>query len=148
MFNELPKDEDVIIKSDGSPTYNFCCVIDDALMEITHVVRGEDHISNTPKQILMYQGLGFPVPQYAHVPLILSPDGGRLSKRFGATSIREYRELGYLSEAIVNYLFLLGWSPGDDKEIYLAKGVDCCLDLKDDWYPIIIDLLIDLGVWQ
>ena len=118
VFNELPKTEEVIIKSDNSPTYNFSCCIDDALMQISCVIRGEDHISNTPKQILIYKGLGFQVPQFAHVPLILSPGGGRLSKRFGATSIREYRERGYLSKAIANYLLLLGWSPGDNKEIF------------------------------
>jgi len=118
VFTELPKTEDVIIKSDKSPTYNFSCCIDDALMKISCVIRGEDHISNTPKQILMYKGLGFEVPQFAHVPLILSPGGGRLSKRFGATSIREYKEMGYLSKAIANYLLLLGWSPGDNKEIF------------------------------
>ena len=118
VFTELPKSEEVIIKSDNSPTYNFSCCIDDALMKISCVIRGEDHISNTPKQILMYKGLGFPLPQFAHVPLILSPGGGRLSKRFGATSIREYREMGYLSKAIANYLLLLGWSPGDNKEIF------------------------------
>jgi len=118
VFTELPKSEDVIIKSDKSPTYNFSCCIDDALMKISCVIRGEDHISNTPKQILMYKGLGFDVPKFAHVPLILSPGGGRLSKRFGATSIREYREMGYLSKSIANYLLLLGWSPGDNKEIF------------------------------
>ena len=118
VFTELPKSEEVIIKSDNSPTYNFSCCIDDALMKISCVIRGEDHISNTPKQILMYKGLGFPLPQFAHVPLILSPGGGRLSKRFGATSIREYREMGYLSKSIANYLLLLGWSPGDNKEIF------------------------------
>jgi len=118
VFTELPKSEEVIIKSDNSPTYNFSCCIDDALMKISCVIRGEDHISNTPKQILMYKGLGFKLPQFAHVPLILSPGGGRLSKRFGATSIREYREIGYLSKAIANYLLLLGWSPGDNKEIF------------------------------
>jgi len=130
VFNELPKDEEVIIKSDGSPTYNFCCVIDDALMEITTVIRGEDHISNTPKQVLIYQGLGFKVPQYAHVPLILSPDGGRMSKRYGATSIREYKEQGYLPEALVNYLMLLGWSAGDDKEILSLGQAKEMFDLK------------------
>jgi glutamyl-tRNA synthetase len=116
-FHEMPKEEEVIIKSDGSPTYNFCCVIDDALLKINCVIRGEDHISNTPKQILMYKALNFEIPMFAHVPLILSPDGGRLSKRHGATAISEYRQMGYLPEAIVNYLLLLGWSPGDDKEV-------------------------------
>ncbi len=117
IFKELPKNEEVIIKSDNSPTYNFSCVIDDALMEINCIIRGEDHISNTPKQLLMYKALGFKTPQFAHVPLILSGQGGRLSKRFGATSIRQYRQEGYLSESIVNYLMLLGWSPGENREI-------------------------------
>lgn len=131
IFEELPKEEEVIIKSDGSPTYNFCCVVDDALMNITHVIRGEDHISNTPKQILMYKALGFDVPQFAHVPLILSPEGGRLSKRFGATSISEYRQQGYLKEAIVNYLLLLGWSLGDNREIFYLDQAKEAFDIKD-----------------
>ena len=131
VFTELPKTEEVIIKSDNSPTYNFSCCLDDALMGINCVVRGEDHISNTPKQVLMYKGLGFSVPQFAHVPLILSPGGGRLSKRFGATSIREYKEMGYLSEAIVNYLLLLGWSPGDDREIISLDEAKDIFEMKD-----------------
>jgi len=117
VFRELPKQEEVILKSDGSPTYNFSCVIDDATMNISCVIRGEDHISNTPKQLLMYEALGFCAPRFAHVPLILSAQGGRLSKRFGATSIREYRQQGYLSQALANYLLLLGWSPGQDREV-------------------------------
>ena len=130
-FNELPKDEEVIIKSDNSPTYNFCCVVDDALMSIDCIIRGEDHISNTPKQILIYQGLGFKVPSFAHVPLILSPSGGRMSKRYGATSIREYRKLGYLPEGLVNYLLLLGWSPKDDKEIISLQEAKSLFDIKN-----------------
>jgi len=130
-FTELPKNEEVIIKSDNSPTYNFCCCIDDALMKIDCIIRGEDHISNTPKQILMSKALGFKVPQFAHVPLILSPAGGRLSKRFGATSIREYKELGYLSEAIANYLLLLGWAPGDNREIISLDEAKPIFDIKD-----------------
>ncbi|MBU1122499.1 MAG: glutamate--tRNA ligase [Candidatus Omnitrophota bacterium] len=130
MFNELPKEEEVIIKSDNSPTYNFSCVIDDALMEINCVIRGEDHISNTPKQILMYEGLGFKVPEFAHLPLILSPSGGRMSKRFGATSIREYKQDGYLSQAIVNYLLLLGWAPGDNREIISLDEAKNIFDIK------------------
>lgn len=113
---EAMKDE-VLIKSDGFPTYNFACVVDDAAMGITHVIRGDDHISNTPKQVAFYEALGLPVPHFAHIPLILGPDGGRMSKRHGATSIREYKEMGYIPEAVVNYLALLGWSPGDDREI-------------------------------
>lgn len=124
-FKELPKTEEVIIKSDNSPAYNFSCVVDDALMKIDCVIRGEDHISNTPKQVLMYEALGFAAPKFAHVPLILSPAGGRMSKRFGATSIREYRQQGYLPDALVNYLLLLGWSPGNNREIIsLAEAKD------------------------
>ncbi len=114
--SEALKDE-VLIKSDGFPTYNFACVIDDAETEITHVIRGDDHISNTPKQIAIYEALGRDVPQFAHIPLIMGPDGGRLSKRHGATSILEYKEQGYLADALANFLALMGWSPGDDREI-------------------------------
>lgn len=112
---DLLKDE-VLIKSDGSPTYSFACVVDDSLMEITHVIRGEDHISNTPKQIMIYQALGYKAPKFAHLPLIMDPEGGRMSKRTGATAVSEYKALGFLPEAIVNYLMLLGWSPGDNQE--------------------------------
>ena len=108
--------DQVLMKSDGSPTYSFACVIDDALMEISCVIRGEDHISNTPKQILIYEALGFKLPKFAHLPLILDPEGGRMSKRAGATAVTEYRTQGYLSQAVVNYLMLLGWSPGNNQE--------------------------------
>jgi glutamyl-tRNA synthetase len=131
IFNELPKDEEVIIKSDGTPTYNFCCCVDDALMNINCIIRGEDHIPNTPKQVLIYEGLGFSVPKFAHVPLILSPTGGRLSKRFGATSIREYKDQGYLSSAISNYLLLLGWSPGENREILNLSEAKDIFNIKD-----------------
>jgi glutamyl-tRNA synthetase len=131
VFKELPKDEEVIIKSDGAPTYNFCCVIDDAMMKMTHVIRGEDHISNTPKQIMIYRALGFEPPKFAHVPLIMSPDGGRLSKRFGATAVSEYRNMGYLSPAIVNYLMLLGWAPGENREIITLDEAIALFDVKD-----------------
>ncbi len=114
--SEVLKDE-VLIKSDGSPTYNFACVIDDADMKITHVIRGDDHISNTPKQIAIYEALGYAIPEFAHIPLILGPDGSRMSKRHGATSIMEYKKEGYLPDALVNFLALMGWSPGDDREI-------------------------------
>ncbi len=124
---EVIKDQ-VLIKSDGTPAYNFACVVDDALMNISHVIRGDDHISNTPKQILLYQALGFSLPAFAHLPLILSKEGGRLSKRKGATAISEYREMGYLPEALVNYLLLLGWSPGGDREII---GVEEAVRLFD-----------------
>ena len=114
------KDE-VLIKADGSPAYSFCCVVDDALMEITHVVRGEDHIPNTPKQILMYLALGFNVPKFAHLPMILDEQGGKMSKRTGAVAVTDYREKGFLPEALVNYLMLLGWSPGGDLELMTLK---------------------------
>jgi len=130
-FTELPKLEEVIIKSDNSPTYNFSCVVDDALMKINCVIRGEDHISNTPKQILIYEALGFKMPEFAHLPLILSESGGRMSKRFGATSIREYREFGYLPEALVNCLLLLGWSPGENKEIISLAEAKDIFDITD-----------------
>ncbi|MFN3533695.1 MAG: glutamate--tRNA ligase [Candidatus Brocadia sp.] len=107
----------VILKADGFPTYNFACVVDDAEMGITHIIRGDDHISNTPKQIALYKAFGFKVPEFAHIPMILGEDGSRLSKRHGATSVSEYRDKGYLPHALVNFLALLGWSPGNDVEI-------------------------------
>jgi len=110
-------DDFIILRSDGTPIYNLAVVSDDAEMRITHVIRGDDHISNTPKQILLYRALHYPVPVFAHVPMILGPDGKRLSKRHGATAIGEYRDQGILPEAMVNFLALLGWSPGDDREI-------------------------------
>jgi len=116
-FDSAAIKDQVLIKSDGTPTYNFACVVDDAAMNITHVIRGDDHISNTPKQILFYEALGLPVPYFAHLPLILGAEGGRLSKRTGATAISDYRAMGYLSAALVNYLLLLSWSPGEDREI-------------------------------
>jgi len=108
----------VILRSDGHPTYHLSVVADDVDMAITHVVRGDDHISNTPKQILLYQALDAPLPQFAHVPLILGPDKKRLSKRHGATSVMEYARQGYLPEAMVNFLALLGWSPGTSQELF------------------------------
>ncbi len=108
----------VVLRSDGNPTYHLSVVVDDVEMEITHVVRGDDHISNTPKQVLLYQAMKAKVPAFAHVPLILGPDKKRLSKRHGATSVGEYERLGYLPEAMVNFLALLGWSPGDDQELF------------------------------
>lgn len=107
----------VIRRSTGLPAYNFAVVIDDHLMDITHVIRGEDHLTNTAKQIFMYRALGFTTPRFAHLSMILGPDHTRLSKRHGATSVAQFREMGYLPEALVNYLSLLGWSPGDDREI-------------------------------
>jgi glutamyl-tRNA synthetase len=111
-------DDFVIIRSDGFPTYHLSVVVDDVEMEITQVVRGDDHISNTPKQVLLYEALGAPVPEFAHVPLILGPDKKRLSKRHGATAVGEYETQGYLPEAMINFLALLGWSPGGNQELY------------------------------
>jgi glutamyl-tRNA synthetase len=108
----------VILRSDRHPTYHLSVVVDDIDMQITHVVRGDDHISNTPKQVLLYQAFGAAPPAFAHVPLILGPDKKRLSKRHGATSVMEYHRLGYLPEAMVNFLAPLGWSPGGDRELF------------------------------
>jgi glutamyl-tRNA synthetase len=110
-------DDYVIVKSNGIPTYNFAVVIDDYLMKITHVLRAEEHLSNTPKQILLYEALGFQTPKFGHMPMILAPDRSKLSKRHGATSVEEFRSQGYLAPAIVNYLTLLGWSPDAEQEI-------------------------------
>jgi nondiscriminating glutamyl-tRNA synthetase len=107
----------VLLRSDGRPAYNFAVVVDDALMEVTHVVRGEDHISNTPRQLLLYKALGFNPPAFAHLALVMGPDHTPLSKRHGATSVAEFRERGFLPEALVNYLALIGWSPGDGEEV-------------------------------
>ena len=119
-FNNDELDDLIIERGDGYPTYNFAVVIDDAMMNITHVIRGDDHVNNTPRQILMYQALGFDVPKFAHVPMILGSDKARLSKRHGATSVMAYKEMGYLPEALVNYLVRLGWSHGD-QEIFSQK---------------------------
>jgi glutamyl-tRNA synthetase/nondiscriminating glutamyl-tRNA synthetase len=116
-FNTAVISDPVLLRTDGTPAYNFAVVIDDALMEITHVVRGEDHISNTPRQILMYDALGFAPPAFAHLALVLGPDHSPLSKRHGATSVAEFRAKGYLPEALANYLALIGWSPGGDDEL-------------------------------
>jgi len=115
VFQNEELDDIVLLRSDGTPTFNFCVVVDDALMGITHLIRGEDHIPNTPKQIQLYRALGFPMPQFAHVPLILGLDRSRLSKRHGATSVAAYREAGYLPDALVNYLVRLGWACGDQE---------------------------------
>jgi len=128
--SSLIKDQ-VLIKSDGTPTYNFACVVDDAEMNITHIIRGDDHISNTPKQVLLYAALGFPLPQFAHLPLIMGVDGGRLSKRTGATAISDYRKMGYLSEALLNYLLLLSWAPGDNRELVSVKEATALFDIKN-----------------
>jgi nondiscriminating glutamyl-tRNA synthetase len=110
----------VLVRSDGIPAYNFAVVIDDALMKVTHVIRGEDHISNTPRQILLYEAYGYQQPLFAHLSLVMGPDHAPLSKRHGATSVKEFREKGYLPEALVNYLALIGWSPGQNEELLPA----------------------------
>ena len=109
-FDAKELDDFVIFRSDGTPTYNFATVVDDAMMKITHVIRGDDHLSNTPRQVMVYEALGAPVPTFAHISMILGADGKKLSKRHGATSVEEYRDAGYLPDAFVNYLALLGWS--------------------------------------
>lgn len=108
----------VIVKSDGIPTYNFAVVVDDATMKVTHVIRGEEHLSNTPRQVLIYQALGLPVPEFAHVSLILNTEGGKMSKRDGDTAVVDYQKKGYLPEAIVNFIALLGWAPSGEEEFY------------------------------
>jgi len=110
-----------LAKDLDTPLYNLTNVIDDSEMKISHVIRGEDHISNTPKQILIYQALGLDIPKFAHLPLILGPDKSKLSKRHGTVSVKDYRGQGYLSEALINFMALLGWNPGDNKEIFSLK---------------------------
>jgi len=114
-FQNEELDDLVIERGDGYPTYNFAVVVDDALMEITHVIRGDDHLNNTPRQILLYEALGYAIPSFGHVPMILGADKTRLSKRHGATSVMAYQEMGYLPEAMINYLVRLGWSHGDQE---------------------------------
>ncbi|MFZ0430006.1 MAG: glutamate--tRNA ligase [Acidobacteriota bacterium] len=121
----------VLLRSDGSAQYNFACVVDDALMKITHVIRGEGHLSNTPRQLLLYESLGWEPPIYAHLSTILGPDGTKLSKRHGATAIAEFRDAGYLPEALLNYLSLLGWSPTEGKgEILTCEEIIRDFDLR------------------
>ena len=117
-FDNSQIDDFIIVKSNGLPAYNFACAIDDSSMEITHVIRAEEHLSNTPKQIHLYEKLGYNIPQFAHISMILAPDRSKLSKRHGATSVEEYREQGIVADALVNYLTLLGWSPGGETEIF------------------------------
>ncbi len=120
--NEL--DDLIILRSDGFPTYNFSVVVDDATMGISHVIRGNDHLNNTPRQIQIYQALGYPLPKFGHVPMILGPDKKKLSKRHGAQSVLEYRKMGYLPQAVVNYLVRLGWSYGDQEEFTLEELIE------------------------
>ncbi|MBN2058496.1 MAG: glutamate--tRNA ligase [Candidatus Saganbacteria bacterium] len=126
--NEL-LDDFVILKSDGFPTYNFACVVDDHLMEISHVIRGDDHLSNTPRQILLYLAFGWKPPKFAHIPMILGKDKARMSKRHGATSVISYKDMGYLPEAMLNYIAKLGWGFGDE-ELFLREDLIKKFSLK------------------
>jgi glutamyl-tRNA synthetase len=130
VFDHQQLDDWILVRTDGVPTYNFCVVVDDVDMRISHVIRGNDHLSNTPKQVLCYEALGSPVPAFAHVSLILGPDRARLSKRHGATSVQAYREQGILPDALVNYLARLGWSHGD-QEIFTRAELIERFDIKD-----------------
>jgi len=123
--------EPVLVRSDGVPAYNYAVVVDDALMAITHVIRGEDHISNTPRQILLYEAFGWRPPRFAHVSLVMGPDHAPLSKRHGATSVAEFRARGYLPEALTNYLALIGWSPGADQELLPLEELAARFRLED-----------------
>jgi glutamyl-tRNA synthetase len=123
-FENKQLDDLIIIRSDGWPTYNFCVVVDDSLMNITHVIRGDDHLNNTPRQILMFQAFNYPIPKFGHVSMILGSDKTRLSKRHGATSIMEYKNMGYLPEAMINYLVRLGWSYKDQEIFSLPELVE------------------------
>jgi glutamyl-tRNA synthetase len=129
-FDHGQLDDWILVRTDGTPTYNFCVVVDDVGMRITHVIRGNDHLSNTPKQILCYEALDYPAPEFAHVSMILGPDRSRLSKRHGATSVQAYRDEGFLADAMVNYLARLGWSHGD-QEIFTRAELVELFDVKD-----------------
>jgi len=129
-FDNANIEDFVVLRSDGHPTYHLSVVVDDIDMAITHVVRGDDHVSNTPKQVLLYGAFGAPLPQFAHVPLILGPDKRRLSKRHGATSVMEYERQGFLPEAMVNFLALLGWSPANDQEFFTRDALVAAFSLE------------------
>jgi len=129
-FDNGELDDLILMRSDGTPTYNLAVVVDDADMGITHVIRGSDHLNNTPRQIQLYEALALPVPHFAHIPLIHGPDGAKLSKRHGAVAITEYREAGYLPEAVVNYLARLGWSHGDE-EVFSREQLISLFDICD-----------------
>jgi glutamyl-tRNA synthetase len=129
-FEHRQLDDWILVRTDGTPTYNFCVVVDDVTMRISHVIRGNDHLSNTPKQILCYAALGYAVPAFAHVSMILGPDRSRLSKRHGATSVQAFREAGIVPAAMVNYLARLGWSHGD-QETFTRDELIRLFDIKD-----------------
>ncbi len=129
-FQNAELDDLIIARSDGTPTYNFCVVVDDMDMGVTHVIRGDDHLNNTPRQMNMLHALGAPLPIYAHVPMILGPDGAKLSKRHGAVSVLQYEEDGYLPDALLNYLVRLGWSHGD-QEVFTREEMIAAFDIHD-----------------
>lgn len=130
VFRNEELDDLIIARSDGTPTYNFCVVVDDSDMGVTHVIRGDDHLNNTPRQMNMLRALGYEPPVYAHVPMILGADGAKLSKRHGAVSVLQYEEDGYLPDALLNYLVRLGWSHGD-QEIFSRDEMIAAFDIKD-----------------
>jgi glutamyl-tRNA synthetase len=130
VFDNHELDDLIIVRSDGTPTYNFCVVVDDMDMRITHVIRGDDHLNNTPRQMNILKALGVTPPRYAHLPMILGPDGTKLSKRHGAVSVMQYREDGFLPEAVINYLVRLGWSHGD-QEIFGREEMVKLFDIED-----------------
>ena len=130
-FDSAVIEDIILLRSNGSPTYNLSCVSDDIEMRVTHVIRGDDHISNTPKQVLLYGAAGAPPPRFAHLPLILGPDKKRLSKRHGAVSVTDYRDQGYLPEAMFNFLALLGWSPGEGREKMTREEMTAAFRLED-----------------
>ena len=129
-FQNKELDDLIIMRSDGTPTYNFCVVVDDMDMGVTHVIRGDDHLNNTPRQMNMLLALGASVPEYAHVPMILGPVGAKLSKRHGAVSVLQYEEEGYLPDALLNYLVRLGWSHGD-QEVFTREEMIAAFDIHD-----------------
>ena len=123
-FNNEELDDLIIQRSDGTPTYNLVVVIDDHEMAVSHVIRGDDHLNNTPKQQMLYEALGFPVPKFAHLPIILGNDGGKMSKRHGDTSVGAYREKGFLPSALFNYLTRLGWACGDMEQFSVEEAIN------------------------
>ena len=131
VFQNTELDDLIIVRSDGAPTYNFTVVIDDMDMQISHVIRGDDHLNNTPRQMNMLAALGVEPPAYAHLPMILGTDGAKLSKRHGAVDVREYREQGYLPKALINYLVRLGWSHGDQEIFSIEEMISRLFDIDD-----------------
>ena len=129
-YDSAQLDDLVLLKSDGFPTYHLANVVDDHLMQVTHVLRGDEWIASTPKHILIYEAFGWPPPLFAHMPVILAADGGKLSKRRGAASVLDYQRAGYLPEALLNFLVLLGWAPGGDREIMTLDEMIAAFSLE------------------